>query len=83
MLSAQQQIWRTHQECKKNKVHLKEEHQNDPDSNTSQHFSQPNHLTANMSLLGILYTPQDKIERKTLEKKNNSQFKSFESWWTK
>ena len=53
----------------RNKIHLKEDHENDPDSNISRHFNSANHSTADMSILGLLYAPQDSTKRKTLEKR--------------
>ena len=51
----------------KHKIHLKEEHENDPDSNISKHFNLPNHSIEDMSILGLLFAPTDSTKRKTLE----------------
>ena len=53
----------------KHKIHLKEEHENDPDSNISKHFNLPNHSIEDMSILGLLFAPTDSTKRKTLEKR--------------
>ena len=53
----------------KNKVHEDVNHANDPDSNVSRHFNSPSHSFADMSVLGLLYTPHDNQKRKTLEKR--------------
>ena len=53
----------------RNKIYLKEDHENDPDSNISRHFNSANHSTADMSILGLLYASQDSTKRKTLEKR--------------
>ena len=52
----------------RNKIHLEVNHENDPDSNISKHFNSTNHSTDYMSILGLLYAPQDTVRLKTLEK---------------
>ena len=53
----------------RNKTHLNEQHENDPDSNISRHFNSPNHSTDDMMILGLLFAPTDSTKRKTLEKR--------------
>ena len=51
------------------KIHLQEDHENDPDSKISKHYNSTNNSTVDMSILGLLYAPQDSNKRKTLEKR--------------
>ena len=53
----------------RNRTHLVEQHENDPDSNISHHFNLPNHSTDDMSILGLLYASTESTKRKTLEKR--------------
>ena len=53
----------------RNRTHLDEQHENDPDSNISHHFNLPNHSTDDMSILGLLYASTESTKRKTLEKR--------------
>ena len=53
----------------RNRTHLDEQHENDPDSNISHHFNLPNHSTDDMSILGRLYASTESTKRKTLEKR--------------
>ena len=53
----------------RHKIHLNEQHENDPDSNISKHFNLPNHSTDDMIILGLLFAPTDSTKRKTLEKR--------------
>ncbi len=53
----------------RNKIHQREEHQTDADINISKHFNSENHTDEDISILGMLYAPQDSSKRKTLEKR--------------
>ena len=56
-----------HKRNVRNKTHLEENHDNDPDGNISKHFDSSNHSADDMSILGLLHAPQDTTKRKTLE----------------
>ena len=51
------------------KKHLSPEYQDDDDINIAIHFNLPNHSIDGMGISALLYTPTEKLPRKTLEKK--------------
>ena len=51
----------------RNKTHLNEQHEKDPDSNISNTLI--HHSTDDMTILGLLFAPTDITKRKTLEKR--------------